>query len=196
MGSPTREGAPPSPRRPRRGRSGRFRGRRWGRYALRFPGVRSLSSPDAARRPIMTTHPSTPVASSAATSAEQVALPRPAGDGQAGHGPPQPDREGEKKHGLKVRKLGPSRTSGSSGLFALEYGVAIPGQPTSTMLASLALARSRCTRCDSRSWARSPRWTTPSLREQGGAYATALTLYGMLKKVGHRHEQIRAGSSR
>jgi predicted metal-dependent phosphoesterase TrpH len=29
-------------------------------------------------------------------------------------------------------------------------------------------------------------------REQGSAYGTALTLYGMLKKVAHRHAEIHA----
>jgi hypothetical protein len=95
----------------------------------------------------------------------------------------------QRRHGLKFRK-GAEPCVRAVALLSDTHGVVVPGQATSEMVASLLRAEEL----------RTVRLALVSAlaavddaiyKEQGDAYATALTLYGMLKKVGHRHAEIR-----
>jgi hypothetical protein len=102
----------------------------------------------------------------------------------------KPTTARQRQRGLKFRKGAEPAVRKLADL-AQTYGVSVPGSPTEGMVASMSRAQAlaavrlalvgalRVVEC-------------ALYDEQGGAYGTALTLYGMLKKVAHRHAQIRA----
>jgi hypothetical protein len=101
-----------------------------------------------------------------------------------------PSTARQRQRGLKFRR-GVEPSIRVVAHLSQTYGVSVPGSTTAAMLASLGSAQALAS-------------VQIALRgaltvvdgaihqQQGAAYGTALTLYGMLKKVGHRHAQIRA----
>jgi len=103
---------------------------------------------------------------------------------------PRKQTASQRRHGLKFRK-GVEPSIRTVAHLSDQYGIVVPGKPTSEMRASLARAESLRTVRTALAGALAA-VDAALFEEQGDAYGTALTLYGMLKKVGHRHLEIRA----
>ena len=96
----------------------------------------------------------------------------------------------QRRHGLKFRK-GAEPSIRVVANLSDTHGVVVPGFPTSEMRASLA--RAEALRTVRTALVGALAGVDDAIyKEQGTSYGTALTLYGMLKKVAHRHAEIHA----